>query len=552
MTRALGRAACALLIAAAVTLLAAACTRISSRVGVAGAGNPWTIHGVLRIGSYEDLDNLNPVLSNEAFVSDVCQMIYSGLIDYDDHANPIPDVALQVPTPENGGISRDGLTITYHLRHGVKFSDGVELESADVKFTWQQIMNPLNNLPYRYPYDQVLRIDTPDKYTVVVHLKAPFAPFTAYFMRDGIVGAILPKHLLEGNASLNRVAFNTHPVGSGPFVVKQWVPGSVLDLRSNPLYWRGRPKLGRIEYRIIPNQNTLLTSLSGHDIDLYYSAPESQYSTLKALSGYRVTVTPNLTFEHVTFNTAKPPLDDVNVRRAIAYAIDWKKLADDVYLGLDTPGMADESPLSWAYAPTVAPYPHDVARAKSMLAAGGWRPGSDGVLVKNGQRLEVVLSTVAGVTTRERAEVVMQRDLREVGVAATVRNYPANLLFATYGAGGILQHGRFNLGLFAWQYTVPDPDDTQTIGPDQVPPVGQNVTFYADADIGAWQQAARTHYSKRERRPYYWKIQARIHDAVPQHTVVWRSTIDAVNTDMKNFRPVPAVSDFWNSYDWDI
>jgi len=527
------------------------CTKISSQTGAA-TENPWTVHGVLRVGSYEDLDSLNPILSNEAFVSDVCQMIYSGLIDYDDHAEPIPDAALVVPTLRNGGISKDGKTIIYHLRPGIAFSDGVPLTSADVKFTWQQIMNPANNLPYRYPYDQVQRIDTPGPRTVVVHLKAPFAPFVSYFMRDGNVGGILPKHLLDRYPDLNRVSFNAHPIGSGPFVVKQWVPGSLLELAANPHYWRGPPKLRSIEYRIIPNQNTLLTALRSHELDFYYSAPEVQYATLKALAGFRVTVTPNMTFEHVTFNAGHPPFDDVRVRQAAAYAIDWKKLADDVYLGLDTPGMADESPLSWAFNNDVRPYPHDVARANALLAAAGWRRGPDGVLQKNGERFEVTMVTVSGVTTRENAEVLIQRDLHLVGMSVSIRNYPSSLLFATYGTGGVLQHGKFDLALFGWQYTVPDPDDTQTIGPDQVPPVGQNVTFYADPAIGAWQRGGRTHYDRSVRRGYYLKIQQRIHDAVPEYTIVWRSTIDAVNSDLRDFRPAPAVSDFWNSYEWDI
>ena len=527
------------------------CTKISSQTGVT-SGNSWTVHGILRVGSYEDLDSLNPILSNEAFVSDVCQMIYSGLIDYDDHADPIPDAALAVPSLSNGGISKDGKTIVYRLRRGITFSDGVPLTSADVKFTWQQIMNPANNLPYRYPYDQVRSIDTPDPQTVVVHLRAPFAPFVSYFMRDGNVGAILPEHLLAGNADLNRVAFNTHPVGSGPFIVKQWVPGSLLELAANPRYWRGAPKLRRIEYRIIPSQNTLLTALRSHELDFYYSAPEVQYATLKRLGGFRITVTPNMTFEHVTFNAGRPPFDDVRVRRALAFAIDWKKLADDVYLGLDVPGMADESPMSWAFNKDVRPYPYDVAAANALLAAAGWRRDQSGMLRKNGQPFEITMVTVSGVTTRENAEVLIQRYLHDIGINVLIRNYPASLLFATYGAGGVLQHGKFDLALFGWQYTVPDPDDTQTIGPDQVPPAGQNVTFYADPDIGNWQNGGRLHYDRAGRRPYYLKIQQRIHDAVPEYTIVWRSTIDAVNSDLQNFRPAPAVSDFWNSYDWSI
>lgn len=528
------------------------CSKVQTSVGGPALSNPWTVHGVLRVGSYEDLDNLNPVLSNQAFVTDVDQMIYSGLIDFDDHANAIPDVALQVPSQENGLISRDGKTITYRMRSNVRFSDGVPLTSADVKFTWQQIMNPNNSLPYRYPYDDVASIDTPNPHTVIVHLGHPLASFVGNFMRNGNVGSILPMHLLKSYPDLNRIRFNSHPVGSGPFVVASWEPGALLDLKANPNYWRGPPKLREVRYQIIPSQNTLFTSVRGHDIDLYYDAPEVQYGTLKSLPGIRVTAVPNMTFEHLEFNCKLPPLDDVRVRRAIAYAINWRNLADHVYFGVDTPGMGDTPPFSWAYDPNVKPYPHDLAKARNLLAQAGWMPGADGTMQKNGAPLRLTISSVSGITSRARAEQLIQQDLKAAGIELSIRNYPADIIFATYGENGILARGHFELSLFAWEYTVPDPDDTNTIGPDELPPHGVNYTFWTDPAVGEWQKAAELHYKREDRRPYYYKIQERIRDQVPRHTIVWRSNIDAVNTDLRNFKPAPAVSDFWNSWEWQI
>ncbi len=542
-----------LLVLTACLLVSGGCSKIeTSAPGKAPGANPWTIPGVLRVGSYEDLDTLNPLLTTQAFVSDVAQMVFSGLIDFDDHANPVPDIALAVPTPSNGGISPDGKTITYHLRRGVTFSDGAPLTSADVLFTWQQIMNLDNNVGYRYPYDQVTSIDTPDDATVVVHLKAPQASFVTAFMRNGNIGSILPKHLLSGYSDLNRVAYNNKPIGSGPFVIDTWEPGALLVLRANPRYWRGPPKLREIQYRIIPSQNTLLTETMSHTIDLYYDAPEVQYAALRSLSGYRVTAVPNMDYEHMDFNCRRPPLDDVRVRQAIAYAIDWRKLADNVYFGLDTPGMADTPPMLWAYDPQVQPYPHDPARARALLSAAGWVPGADGVLHRNGQPFRIDISTTAGVTSRLKAEELMQQDLRAVGIQLDIHNYPANLLFATYGAGGILAHGKFYLSLYAWEFTNPDPDDTNTMGPNDIPPAGENYTFYADPDIGAWQHAGESSYIHAARRPYYVLIQKRYHETVPFHTIVWRSNIDVVNRDLLNFKPAPAVSDFWNSWEWQI
>ncbi|HKW45413.1 MAG TPA: ABC transporter substrate-binding protein, partial [Candidatus Eremiobacteraceae bacterium] len=311
------------------------CVKVSESTAVSGAQS----HGVLRIGSYEDLDSLNPVLSDELFVTGICQFIYSGLIDYDNRGLPVPDAALAVPTKVNGLISRDGQTITYHLRHGILFSDGVPLTSADVKFTYEQIMNPANNVPYRQPYDQVRSIDTPDPYTVVVHLKEPSAPFVGTFMHNGIVGAIVPKHLLGSLADLNHASFNNHPVGSGPFIVKSWQPGSLLDLTANPHYWRGPPRLHEIQFEIIPNQNTLLTLVRSGGIDLYFSAPESQAQALDAAQGFHVTAVPNMNYEHIAFNCSRPPFDDVRVRRAMAYAIDWRRLQHNAYRGIGHAGM---------------------------------------------------------------------------------------------------------------------------------------------------------------------------------------------------------------------
>jgi len=227
------------------------------------AQNPWTRHGVLRIGVLRDIDSINPLLSAQSASTDIAQMLFSGLLKFNDRGESIPDVALAAPSEENGGISPDGKTITYHLRRGVVFSDGHPLTAEDVVFTWQQLLNPKNNVPNHYPNDQAESVTAPDPHTVVVKLKVPSAPFLSYFMRGGVQRAILPKHLLEHEIDLNKSPFNLKPVGSGPFMVSRWQPGIELDLVANPRYWRGPPKLREIRYRIIPNDNSLLSSLGG-------------------------------------------------------------------------------------------------------------------------------------------------------------------------------------------------------------------------------------------------------------------------------------------------
>jgi peptide/nickel transport system substrate-binding protein len=517
----------------------------------AQARHAYTKAGVLRIGVLRDIDSLDPLISGQAGVTDIAQLIYSGLIRYDDNGNAIPDAATAVPSLANGGVSRDGRTITYHLRHDVRFSDGQPLTADDVVFTWHAVLNPNNNVPYHFPYDQARSVVARDPYTVVVTLREPSAPFLASFMRDGVQGAIVPKHILGGLHDVNRAPFNLRPVGSGPFTVESYQPGVGIAFVRNPYYFGPRPKLDRIDYRIMPNENSLQISLQTHEIDLYWGASEPQYRALHALDGVTVAARPSYQFEQVCFNARRAPFSDLAVRRAAAYAIDWDALSRNVYLAVDLPGVNDIFPGSWANDPSVKRYPHDPARARALLDAAGWRPGPDGIRVKDGQRLAVDISTVAGVITRANAEVFIQQGMRDAGFEVQVRNYPASQLFSAYGAGGIFATGKFDLGIYAWTKT-PDPDDTETIGPDRVPPNGANYSGLVDAQIGRLQTAAAQSYDRSIRRPLYFKLQRRIQELLPYQTMVWRADIDAYNSDLQNYKPALAVSDFWNAQDWSI
>lgn len=528
----------------------ASCSRISSHTGE--MRRTWTTPGVLRVGFYEDLDDLNPLLSLQTYVGEVETLIFSGLVQFDDHYRLVPDAAAEVPSTANGGVSADGMTITYHLRRDVKFSDGAPLTAADVAYTWQQMENPSNNTPNREPADRVRSLTTPDPYTVVVHLKAPYAPFVTAFLRNGYApgGAILPSHLLRSYRDLNRAPYNLKPIGSGPFVVERWQPGVELRLAANPNYFRGPPKLKQIVISIIPNENSLLSAVEAHDIDFYFNVPESQYAQLRERDDIRLSVEPSFGLEHIKFNCGRAPLSDVRVRQAVAYAIDWQSLARRVYLGLGTPAMADVRPDSWAYNARAIPYPFDTPRAIAILRSAGWSPGPNGIMRKNGRDLSLEMITVAGAPVRLKAEELVQRNLEAAGIDVNIHNYPANLVFATWASNGVMTRGNYDLALVTMDLD-PDPDNTINLSPDQVPPRGQNRSFFVDRDVGSWEAAGERSYVQAVRRRYYLLIQQRIHDALPFHGIVWRPTIDAMNVDLRGFRP-GAAYDFWNAYQWSL
>ena len=512
--------------------------------------HPWSDPGHVRIGVVRTLDNLNPLLSGGAATTDVAQFLFSGLIRFDDRGEPIPDAAKVVPTRENGGISADGKTITYTLRPDVRFSDGVPLTADDVVFTWQQVMNARNNVPFHFPYDLAQSVVAKGPYTVVVHLREPSAPFVPNFFRCGVQGSILPKHLLQGRADLNQDPYNIKPIGSGPYMVQRYEVNSTLEMIPNP-HWFGKPGLRRVTYRIIPSENTLLVALKTHDIDFYYSAPEQQYREIKAIAGVTVSAQPSSQFEMVAFNTAREPLSDVRLRRAIASGIDWQMLARTTYLDVDLADWGDVFPRSWAYTAQAEPTPFDPAKARAQLGAAGWKPGADGVRVKDGKRLELEIRTVAGVTTRQNAEVAIQQYMKAIGIDLQVHNAPANMLFAPLGAGGLLANGKFDLGIYAWTKN-PDPDDSQTIGPGYLPPNGGNYTRLRDQTLGTLQRRATATYDRAQRKALYAAIERRIGELMPYHTMVWRANINAWNDDLHGVKPAQAVSDFWNVGSWTL
>ncbi len=425
-------------------LAAAGCTKVGTAGAgpgsAAGAAHAWTQPGLLRIAGLSEPDSLNPLVGNQQIDNDLSMFWAGYLFNLDDHNEFVPELATEMPTLRNGDISRDGLTIVYHLRRGVLWQDGAAFTAGDVLFTYRAIMNDRNNIPSRAGYDVIASLAAPDPHTVVVRLKRPWSPFVAtFFTMSGTPYPVLPKHLLEKYPDINRIPYNSKPVGTGPFIMDGWQRGQKIVFHANPHYWRGRPKLDRIEYDPIPDENTVLTRLQAHEVDMEFNAPSVQYPTLQKLAGYNVLLTPFTQFAQLALNVKSPVLSDVRVRRALAYATNVPEFITDITHGVQVPGDSDQPSFSWAHASGLPRYTFDPARARRLLEAAGWQAGPDGVRTKAGQRLTLVAANVSGSSVGNAAFVLAQRQWRDVGVDLEVKNYVSSLFFAAYGAGGILQ-----------------------------------------------------------------------------------------------------------------
>jgi peptide/nickel transport system substrate-binding protein len=529
----------------------AAATTAAGTSGAAGSTG-----GQLRIAIQRAPNTLNPLLNGFSVEAMINRLSFDTLLSVDASGKKlVPILATEVPTESNGGIGKDGLTITYHLRSGVRWHDGVPFTSKDVKFTWQAMMNEKNNVNERVGYEDVKSVDTPNATTVVFRLKHKFAPFvnTVFAESDSPV-CIVPEHILAKYPDVNRIPFNEQPIGTGPFKLVRWVRGDHIELAANDDYFRGKPKLRSIILREIPDENTSLNALRSHDIDWIFEGSPNLYMSVKSLPDVKVAIESQFQTLGLDFNTSHPPLDDVRVRRAFAYAIDKQALVDRFTGGIGTVAWANQPPYSWAYEPNVMRYPFSVAKAKQTLKEAGWVAGPDGIARKNGQPLSLQLAYNVENATRRLVVVQIQAMLKAIGVDAQIKAVPANLYYATYGQGGILINGKYDMGLYGWTAGY-DPDDHSIYSSDQIGrpdhPDGSNYTRYNNPEMDAAEREALSTYDEAKRKKAYSKIQKLIARDVPEDYIWFPRQIQPISPKFKGFAPNP-VNEAWNAYEWEI
>ncbi len=496
-------------------------------------------------------DTLNPLVNPSDDLRNLSHLYMSLLVESDDHGNLIPELAEQVPTVQNGGISADCRTIVYHLRPSLRWQDGAPLGARDVVFTYRAVMNPANNVPTRVGYAEVDGIRAPDARTVVVHLRRCFSPIVAYFLGPQGIAAILPEHLLARYANLNRVAYNQAPIGSGPFRVVKWKHGDAIEFAANPLYWRGRPGIDRMVYRIVPDPNTRLEQLQTGEVDAYFDVDPQLLPQLRTVPGARITMTPLDDIHVLQFNLRDSVAGDAGVRQAIARAIDRPRLIAAATHGAGIVVDGDQPRNGWAYDARLPATPYDPSAARRLLDEAGWRVGSRGVRMKDGKPLDVTLAIAPqGINGSALVATVVQHYLADVGIAVTIKQYPPALVWGPKAAGGILASGRYQLAYNAWWVLGPDPDDTWNFACEEFPPAGQNNYFWCDRSADAAMHDALATFDRTRRVRDYAVVQRALVRDLPE-LALWQVRMpDAYRNTLKGVAPSPAGSTFWNAWSW--
>jgi len=440
------------------------------------AAIPFPSNGkTVTIAFSQEPDSVDALFSSMSYAAWTAQMTLAGLGTWDAKNNLVPDLAADIPTTANGGVSSDGLTITWHLKPCIFWSDGQPITSDDVKFTWQVETDPGNAVYTRAGYDQITSVDTPDPQTAVLHFKALYPGWQTLFTAGpNNQGNLQPYHILKGQTGLEKNTFIHWPtVASGPWVISDWVAGDHMTFLPNPNYWKGHPKLDQIQIKFVPDMTTEFNALKTGDVDFGPDFSESDIPSLTPLEPAIHTRVDGLgDFEHYFFNLGVKgtgtgqsdvdgfcPFKDVNVRKAIILGIDRQTLVNTLLYGKDAV-PADLWPNSPWDDTNLKPYPYDPTQAASLLDQAGYKQDSAGAIrhgMCNG--VDTKLSFNFETTTKQLRKdyaVAVQSMLAKIGIEFKPTFQPAGTFFGTYGAGADMTTGKFDMAGYTTGF-YPDP-----------------------------------------------------------------------------------------------
>ncbi|HVB11180.1 MAG TPA: peptide-binding protein [Bacillota bacterium] len=505
----------------------------------------------LIIGFGGDATTLNPVIATDGQSYEAEWPIFDSLVTLTPDLKPAPGLAT------SWDVSQDGLHYTFHLRQGVKWQDGQPFTASDVVFTIDQILNPKVNTPNRpffsalAGFSQVTNAKDPvdpnslkeppvqaiDPNTVQFNLSKPYSPLLLVLSDPR--ADIVPEHLLKGQ-DMNTAAFNTHPVGTGPFEFVSWQKNSQIVLKANPNYWGGKPQINEIIYRIIPDPTTAVQALKSGEINFLEAPPLDQLASLKQDPRFQVLTGSTVSYEYFGFVLTNPLFADVRVRQAFNYAINVQQMIKDVLLGYATQAAGQFPPSSWAADPSVQPYPYDPTKAKQLLAAAGWTPGAGGILQKNGQPLQFSCMVNQADNQAQQAATIIQADLQQIGVKMTINqiDWPTevkNLFAANYQSTVV-----------GWT-NMADPDPFAYTIWDSTQWKGRNFAHFSDPKIDQLIEQGRSATTLAARQQAYYQFDQVLKNDAPYVFLWYPEQVFVVGKQFQGLQVIPVQGGIFQS-----
>ena len=433
--------------------------------------------GALRAALTGEPDVLDPATSSIYTGAQVYEGIFSKLIDLDASGQFVSDLATK-------WTEVDPKTWKFDLVTNATFHNGETFTSADVKYTFERILDPKTASAYAGLYAQIESVDATDPAVAVFHLKSPFGPFLTNLATNG---EIVNKKAIESGDPART------PVGTGPFEFVEWVQGDHISLKKNPTYFKaGLPHLDAITYKFLPVDQSRIDALSAGELDWVDAVPLQQVPALKADSRFTYVTSPVAGIpDFLAFNTKKPPFDNPKVRQAVALAISRSDIRDVAYLGTGELGL-EEVPTGsvWYDATGVFGAEQDIAKAKQLLTEAGYPNGLSVEYLGLPQYPELL-----------KTGQVVRDELKAIGIDMTIKPVDVSIWYDAYVAGNYQVTS-------AYQERTIDPDNFYSLVIKSGGPI--NTVQYSNPDVDALIDKAAASSDDAERKDIYRQIRTTV------------------------------------------
>ncbi len=488
--------------------------------------------------SIGDASNLIPMIAGDAASHAIAGQLYLSLLKYDKDLNLTGQLA------ESWEIAGDNRTIVFHLRPGLKWTDGHPLSSEDCVFTLKLIQDEHTQSAYKADYALVTGAEAPDAQTFVVHYREPFSPALASWASL----AILPKHVFE-HEDIMHTELSRHPrVTIGPYRLADWQPQQSILLRANPDYYDGPVWITERLTRVIPDPATQFLELSAGRLDSMGLTP-IQYARLfetrpQLKASYRRYRYLDFVYTYLGFNLKHPLFADRRVRQALAYAIDRREIIQGVLLGLGEPIATPYKPGTYWVNRNIKVRSYLPEKARKLLAEAGWSDhDGDGWLDRDGQRFSFTILTNNGNKQRADAATIIQQRLKDIGIEVKVRLVEWSAFIENF-----INRRRFDAVILGWSLS-PDPDQYTIWHSSQTAPRQFNFLSYSNAIVDDALVRARRTFDRSERKRLYDRMQEEIHRDVPMVFLYAPYSLPVIHKRIHGIRPAPAGIGY-NSEHW--
>lgn len=424
-------------------------------------------------------------------------------------------------------------TIEYKLKDGLTWSDGKPLTSEDARFSYELIMDKNNQILTRTGWQDITKFETPDKRTVRMTFKKPYAPWKT--LLGGSQTQIWPKHIYEGK-DFNKAA-NSEIVGSGPYKLKEWKKGQSLTIETNDNYWGDKPSINQVTFRFIPDTNTLNTSLQSGEVQFINPPPDiGLIEKLKGYSGVKVETGAGTVWEHIAFNLDKIP--NFKLRQAIVYGINREQILNEILKGQVKPLNSVLVPeQDQFYTPAWEKWNFDPEKAKQLVKEAK----------AEGVEASFTFSTTSDNNLRETLQQVVQQQLKDIGIDVSIKNTAASTFFGKW-----TPEGTFQVGEWAW-LANPDPQITPLFAADQVPPGGQNYYRYKNEKATRLMQESDVTIDESKRADLLKQVQEIMADDLPLLPLYQRPVTYAYSEKLSGPKVNPSLAGaFWNIGEWSL